>query len=326
MTKHVFENSMVAHVWAQQSQTEGRSHNGQFYFEGDTIYSYGHHFPAAKLVKTKDGEQAVLLNDRKYSVSTSRHQSYVRQALAGGLIKFYVEDPSTSPEANIQAFDATIKDAIKAYGEAKREIKRKRIALDVYGLVNQRNAFGAAFIKKFKPMALPEDLSKARARIEAAEKREATLKRKKAEIAYEQGLQIAELNLGVSRDKWPDIWRNRQEDNYHGARDYLARASQYIRQKYGVLLRLRTTDDNGVKIVEEIETSQGARFPVKHGLKALPFIREVIARGEAWEKNGHKIALGHFEIDRIEPDGTVKAGCHTVAYSEIEAVAKQLGV
>ena len=36
---NVFSNSMVAHVWAQQTQSEGRSNNGNLYFEGPCIYS-----------------------------------------------------------------------------------------------------------------------------------------------------------------------------------------------------------------------------------------------------------------------------------------------
>lgn len=40
----VFTVDMVAHVWAQQSQESGRSHNGNFYFEGAKLYSYGPHY------------------------------------------------------------------------------------------------------------------------------------------------------------------------------------------------------------------------------------------------------------------------------------------
>ena len=75
----VFENRMVAHVWANQSQHSGRSNNGQFYFEGAYLYSYGTHFTAGIIMP--DGQ--AVLNDDSYSVTTNRHQSYARQAVRG---------------------------------------------------------------------------------------------------------------------------------------------------------------------------------------------------------------------------------------------------
>lgn len=47
----------------------GKGHN--VFIEGNTLYSYGHHFPLA--VRRRDG--VVLLNGDKYSITTSHHQS-----------------------------------------------------------------------------------------------------------------------------------------------------------------------------------------------------------------------------------------------------------
>lgn len=44
MTQQVFDNAMTAHVWAAQEQHAGRSHNGNLYFEGRALYSYGSHY------------------------------------------------------------------------------------------------------------------------------------------------------------------------------------------------------------------------------------------------------------------------------------------
>lgn len=80
----VFSNAMVAHVWAQQDRRAGRSSNGNFYFEGATIFSYGTHFPIARFLDAEfDGKRVVLFNGEKRSVSTSQHQSYVLDALRG---------------------------------------------------------------------------------------------------------------------------------------------------------------------------------------------------------------------------------------------------
>lgn len=83
----VFSNDMVAHVWAQQRQQNGRSNNGNFYFEGRTLYSYGGHFPVG-IFAAPGGP--VFLNADSYSVSTSKHQSYARRAVSHVSPQFYM--------------------------------------------------------------------------------------------------------------------------------------------------------------------------------------------------------------------------------------------
>lgn len=75
----VFSNDMVAHVWANQSQPEGRSHNGQYYFQGRALYSYGSHFVAGYVMP--DG--ATLITADSYSITTSRHVSRAHSAARG---------------------------------------------------------------------------------------------------------------------------------------------------------------------------------------------------------------------------------------------------
>lgn len=76
----VFSNDMVAHVWAQQRQQSGRSNNGNFYFEGPTLYSYGRHYPVGIFAASG----AVFLNSSKSSITTEgKHKSAARAALPG---------------------------------------------------------------------------------------------------------------------------------------------------------------------------------------------------------------------------------------------------
>lgn len=53
----------------------GQTHTPLF-IEGDTLYSYGKHFPLAKRV-----EGGFWINPDKYSVTTSKHQSLVRRTI-----------------------------------------------------------------------------------------------------------------------------------------------------------------------------------------------------------------------------------------------------
>lgn len=71
--KHVFTDiNKVAHLWANQAQDSARN-SGNFYFQGDTIYSYGSHFPIAKHLENKKGEKAILFTNRSYSPTTAGH-------------------------------------------------------------------------------------------------------------------------------------------------------------------------------------------------------------------------------------------------------------
>src|SRR5215204_3684818 len=89
--KQVFADAQqCAHVWAQQSQSYGCNPSRNVYFESTAIYSYGSHFAMARFA----GRGVVLVNANGYSVSTSRHQRYVADALRGlPVTKIYVDDP-----------------------------------------------------------------------------------------------------------------------------------------------------------------------------------------------------------------------------------------
>ena len=75
--KTVFSGDMLFHVWAQNSQYEGRRSDGRVFFDGPTLYSYGRHFAIGHVMP--DG--ATLLNSDSYSISTSKHQGQARAAV-----------------------------------------------------------------------------------------------------------------------------------------------------------------------------------------------------------------------------------------------------
>lgn len=77
--KTVFSSTNeVCHVFAQRTQSNGRS--GSVFFENDRIYSYGYHYEMGRFINGLNGEVAILINDTGYSVSTSKHISYLTSA------------------------------------------------------------------------------------------------------------------------------------------------------------------------------------------------------------------------------------------------------
>lgn len=56
-------NSMVAHLWANEKKESARGN--KFFFEGKSIYSYGYYFEIGRIVRNKRGEKAYLVNEVK---------------------------------------------------------------------------------------------------------------------------------------------------------------------------------------------------------------------------------------------------------------------
>ena len=74
--KTVFSNNnAVAHVWAQRTHFEGRTSNGNLFFEGGRIYSYGYHYLLGEFISNDNNEVAVIINTDYYSSTTVRHSA-----------------------------------------------------------------------------------------------------------------------------------------------------------------------------------------------------------------------------------------------------------
>jgi hypothetical protein len=75
--KKVFSNtSEVVHVFAQQTQQEGRNQSGSIYFYDNKIYSYGSHYLLGEFIN----KDTIIINDFGYSVTTSKHINELRNA------------------------------------------------------------------------------------------------------------------------------------------------------------------------------------------------------------------------------------------------------
>lgn len=77
--KTVFNNSEICHVFARQSQTEGKTSNGSMFFRNNVIYSYGYHFPMAAIDIDKN---IVFFTSRTYSITTAKHLNKLHYAVS----------------------------------------------------------------------------------------------------------------------------------------------------------------------------------------------------------------------------------------------------
>ncbi len=306
--RHVVDTNEVPHLWAHQTQSDARNKQGNLYFEGDTIYSYGSHFPIARHVKNKKGVAAVLLTTRTYGQTTAGHIGAVRVSIAGGTV-FHVSTVCDrygydAHEENWRAYISEMEDTASKAQKARKY--RDGYLADFARLVTEANAY-AAFFGLGKKYRIDASKEAAALVAEFNENREKIEKAAKAKAAKEAKNWERELSERIEQ------WK--------------AGAAVYLSGLNRVFLRIETVGDTlagpGGRV---IVTSRGARFPLDHGIRAFKLIAAVKSRGETWERNGHTIHLGHYAIDRIDADGTVKAGCHLVEWSEIERIARAVGV
>jgi hypothetical protein len=143
-TRETFgSHANTAHAWAQQSHAYGRAGDRRMYFEGPTLYSYGSHFVLGHfLPDAYKGKRVVLVNADKYSVSTSRHQEYMYDALRGlGVLRVPVPDLTslvrygspTSEQLN-GAFDAMVSSLAGEAWESWRAPSASREAIEAFRL------------------------------------------------------------------------------------------------------------------------------------------------------------------------------------------------
>lgn len=75
-----------------------------------------------------------------------------------------------------------------------------------------------------------------------------------------------------------------------------------------------------------LQTSHGAEVPLPHAVRAFRFIKLCHDTGRAWHANGKTLPVGHFKIDSIDSAGNFRAGCHNIAWAEVQRLALALGV
>jgi hypothetical protein len=78
----------------------------------------------------------------------------------------------------------------------------------------------------------------------------------------------------------------------------------------------------------EIETSMGARIPLAAAPMVWNLVQRAIDGANGFEPTRAlgRLKIGDYPLDRIDGDGTLHAGCHAIPYSELELMARRLGL
>jgi hypothetical protein len=136
----------------------------------------------------------------------------------------------------------------------------------------------------------------------------------------ETGLDADALRAEIEREDAERVERIRLEEERREAR-FAEQVEQWVRGErilppYTRTPRLRINGD-------VVETSWGADIPVEEAKRLWPCIVRVM-RGDHDRPVG--VRVGHYTLTKIRRDGSILVGCHDIAFSEIERIAKQLGL
>lgn len=302
--RHVYPNREVVHLWAHKIQSAARTGNGSLYFTENTIYSYGSHFPVAIHTVGVDGQPGILFTSREHSSTTSHHKSLVRRAIPPDRPVFEVphlnfgfseSEDNYQHERNFKYYISEVAEHVQKCVRARSSWNKEYHHESAVELRKEALCYATFFGLPDPPIEMIPDLDSEQ--LAAIKKRESTASAKKA----------AETRRKQEEDRirWAKACADWRRGEYHGNLPY----------NLPTMLRIEG---------HEIITSLGARFPILHAKRGLTLVRAVMARNEEWTPNGKSCRLGHYQINHISADGTVRAGCHVVTWPEIESIAEDI--
>lgn len=298
MVKTVVKTKELAHLWANQVQPYAKTCNR--YFENNRYYSYSTEI--ACFISNSKEEQAIILDNSNYSVTTSKHQNelnfackqfpifeYVAfnnsrynkytnitpsQVTPDYLYQHYIEQATELAAKSKRAKKAECK--LKYIKQAKHYLQKANLVIDWFDTTNLE------ILNENQFDELLETLS-----VEAETARKQAEEIRKAKIA---------LNLEFYKETF-EKWL---------AGDLVNFPSCY--HDKGIFLRVKE---------DLVETSRGATFPVDSCETIFKVYKRAVNKNEVYSD---PIKVGHYTISHISKKGII-AGCHHIKPSEIERFA-----
>lgn len=347
-------NDQVAHIWAQQRGERARSHNGNFHTDGGArIYSYS--TPVASFHRRADDRGSVVLIDSDgYSPTTrSKHLHPIRRALDYGRATpcFYVPTTSDTWElgkatrldqgVNVDHLANAYHNAVKRFSNSRTRIYTQYLADRVSGggrQESEREAIARALREAWATvrdycdafaLSVPANLP---ATFEAIDNLA-------EEIDSDRHDAVAKANTPEARAKREAAAKRKAEreaariaDKLYDWRNGTSFAFYETTPEGGAYLRAVEVERVADTIVGgRLQTSMGAETPLVSAIGAFRFLKlvrnaDVPATSIVWERNGKRLPVGSFEVDKIFANGDFRAGCHFIQWAEVEALAERLGV
>jgi hypothetical protein len=346
--KHYFTSKEIAHVFCNRGSTNGRC-PGNMSFNGDKFYSYS---TVITRRLTYKGKTAYIIDNGSFSVSTSRHRSYVRYAIRNEDKKFFVYIGKWGQQLDFTPQDLRDYYLNKFSDDSKTSPfahKRASLFLSRIGCLEEAidicKYFGLAVAKLQKQLAdLQPDTDNFtkvlreynQNKINKQNERD----RKQKEIRISRALLYAQSvisgeskidNFPIYEENlltdYPDIvakvQKIRFEKDKKDIESWIAGTSDKTDHNWPVYLRTNLYTTN-----HYMETSKGARVLLSDAEKSFRFVIALKNKNEQWHRdeilNSGKHKIGMYRLDAVNSSGVV-AGCHRVSWEEIERFAKSQG-
>ena len=317
--KTVFTTATIPHKWVhnQDRTAYARNPHGNFYFEGDTIYSYGRHHAIARKYKAKE-QQIIIMNNNTYSSITAGHHAAVRQALLPSMVVFHLPnvlgaDESYGAEQNIEYMVKGVLELIDQQRNTRNRISRLQSIFATVSSIRQYAGFFA-------------DAGKALDSI----------------LKDDKYAEVQTLLLHATSDlhqELVDIDSKLQEKQQKRDAEATARAEKREKARLEDWLAGKNVATHGFPHVylrldisgNFVQTSNGVSIHKADAIKLYDVLNRVRTSWlsetsvmQFMEKQGFK-EIGGYSIDRVTPTGDLIAGCHHIRWYEIERFATQQG-
>lgn len=297
--KTMANHNEVAHAWANQT---GRARRGfNMYYEGHTIFSYGDHFPIARIVDEAGSSGApglILFTSRSYSTSTAKHKTYTSRAIDHHRYTVLVVHNvrPIGPNDHRDNYERLIRAAKDALGKAARARKYASFHLDdAERFIRTANEYSARFGLGV-PEVTKETLDEAAAAIaKRAEEMRAAAELERARAARARAL--------------------RERDDL---RAWLRGADVYPPHTRVPYVRVKG---------DEVETTWGAKVPLADAMIAWAAMKEARAEHITLGRceDGSSLRVGDFTVSQITPTG-MRVGCHFIPFKFAQLAACAAGI
>lgn len=279
-------HQQIAHLWA--NGTDKHYADDTLFAESGTIYSYGKHFPIAR--KYKNGT-ACLFTSRSYSCSTAKHKSYVRQAIASSCEVFAVPEVATcGNDIDKQQHKANYKYLVEQIGvclgkASKAKGRKMELLANAAYMRHCANRYSIVFGLRYKAIE--------------------TSRSESDMLAIERYKILAVNAIKATRERADNLAK------YEAWKRGESRGGGF--SAFPVAFRI---------VGDEVQTSLGASFPVRHAMRIKGMIKSIRQDGIKGRPSDD-FTVGHYRIDEVTENGIV-AGCHKVTWEAIDELAAML--
>lgn len=326
--KTVFSNHELPHIWANRQQHEGKNANRTFYFEGDTIYSYGRHFPIAT-----HHNGIVLCTYRNYSNTTAKQMGKVWRAISHlKCVDCYNPENASKGwhRENITDMLTSIQTSYLKIGKATKPTK---YTSEISFWLNRLEEYMSVFPglkENISKQSINVDLLKlyqylssdqwrdAVAAFEREQKRKELAKNdpaymtEKEKKRAEMQTKISELVPSISQ-RFINAWKNNCVDGFKDSlKGIEKRAFSRVPDIGEGLIKMRVNAGN-------VETSKGIRIPIERAKQYFAELSKRIETGDFSDYTIHNYRVAGYV------DNMLTVGCHTIPISEITGIAEKLG-